>query len=215
MPNLSIPEYKQSPALRQAERNTSMNNGNVSGQWVAFLQVVVGQLPRDLSWVDLDYLTQHPEVVGRVLGRMKEEVPPSFAFDVPIVYGRIEDIMKASWVRSTHPSISSAYVPVLDGQGTQKKKIRVWRHKLESCSLFMGLGCRPAFIGEVICATRIPLVKHIKTVAMGSVFCFEGEDIVRYPYTFQAQDGTMNVGVTTESVLRKLPDVYFATVEEE
>ncbi|MCX6717522.1 MAG: hypothetical protein NTU76_02510 [Candidatus Taylorbacteria bacterium] len=191
-----------------------MNNGNVSGQYVELLRTVVGKLPRDFGWADLDWLTHHTNELGQFLDGMKKIVPTRFDFEVPVFYGPLEEVMEFCGVINTCSAIDSEHI-FDEPKGEKVKKISIFRCKLENVDVCLKEnGLRPASLCEVVNAARIPFIKHCYVVSTGLPFCFENQTIQRVPYVYPHHSGESCVSVTAKEALSDRIDFFFAGVAD-
>jgi len=189
-----------------------MNSGNVSGQYVELLRAVVGKLPRDFKWTELDWLTQHTAELGQFLEGMKGIVPTRFDFEVPVVYGPLEDVMEFCGVTNCCPS---AGIPI-EQEDEKVKKFSLLRCKPDDADVCMKKnGLRHASLCEVASASRIPFVKHCCVVAGGSAFFpADTPTIKRFPYVCLHHTGQSSAHALAKFSLEKWDDLFFAGVED-
>lgn len=193
-----------------------MNNGNVSGQYVEFQRAVLGKLPRNLSWVELDYLTQHVGELSTHLEGLKDLVPQDFIFEVEMTYGKIEDVMQKHDVVTNDMRIDSDHImPAICV--TNKRKIHIVRISLKEIDTYMARKrLRHANLHELVSAVNIPQIWNSLIVAGGSAMPLTPiEGVYRYmPCTvYSHRFQKMIVFLINVNDLERRSDFYFACVE--
>jgi hypothetical protein len=195
-----------------------MNSGNVSGQYVELQRAVLGKLPRDFDWVDLDYLTKNTEVLGIFLEKMRKIIPAGFDFEVEVLYGEdIEVAMKIAKVCNTCPSVSSEYLRPFGSVRTEKIRIVTSRYSGDDCVETVGLVLstypfRHANLWEVISLSGLPIANHACIVALGSPIFLGNNSSPYVPFTYPSPHGGIEVSMLPVNSIRKRKRMFFAGV---
>lgn len=203
-----------------------MNNGNVSGHYVELQRSILGQLPRDYDWVELDYLTHHSAELAMALEEaIRSLVPTQFDFMVPVHYGiSVDEVLQEAEVFGTCPSISDEHLKPRVRSNVRKETKFVLKRfpgELSGCVekwedfLSKREGWQSADLWEMVALAKLPIPKHSHLVALGSSITLSLGGGLRYPHMSQSIYGYMQIGITARGYADTNGEMFFVGVQSE